>query len=430
MTSANRFDADLPRLLDELAAGSHPDYLSDVLERTVTSRQRRTLATIERTLHVDLVTPRPVTRPSLGINLRLIAVLVALALTIAGLIVLSPGRRALPPPFGAAANGSIAYSQGGDILALDPVTRATRTLIGGPEDDGSPSWSLQGDRFSFFRVAPEGRILYVANDRGGDITRLGGPYPGLDTLEWSPDGSRIAVAWNDGGRGVINLVATDGSGARQLDIGVDATLVSWRPPDGRLLVFRGQGAAGPDLFVVRPDGTGVQALGVADERVATDDRALSGVTWSPDGTRISYNGVGWRSPDVPEMRTVVLVVSETGQVQSQTRLVFDPANQDEAFAVWSPDSRRLTLNVAGVDEQVMHVAVGNSDGTGELTIIGPPTTTRQAMERRWSPDGQQLLARYWEEQQAWLFDPDGGPGEQVSYWATSSDAPSWQRMAP
>ena len=57
-----------------------------------------------------------------------------------------------------------------------------------------------------------------------------------------------------------------------------------------------------------------------------------------------------------------------------------------------------------VNSSVYRVAVGPSDGSGSATIIGPPTTTHGSMERGWSPDERFVLARYWEEHQAWLLD--------------------------
>ena len=430
MTAMGRFDMDLPELLTEVAAGPDPDYLEDVLQRTAASAQRRTLASVERQLRVDPVTPRPAPERRPGIDRRLLAAVVALLLALVGLIALTSGRRELPAPFGIAANGVIAYAQDGDILGVDPVTGRTRTLLGGDTIDGFPVFAPRGDRFSFFRETSDGPVLFVADDRGQHPLRLGGPFPAIDAFEWSPDGTQIAVAWRDGGSDVIDLVATDGSGTTRLDVGFDAQQVSWRPPDGRSLVFRGRGGAGPDLWMVRADGTDLRRLGVADERVTTDERAQSAVAWAPDGSRISFNSVGLTPAGRAEMRTMVLEIDDAGAVRSTKRLVFDPANADEGWAIWSPDGSRFLLNVARADDSFMRVAIADSDGSGPLVIVGPPTTTRQAMERRWSPDGRQVMLRYWEEQQAWLIDAATGSGDQVPHWATSPDAPSWQRRSP
>jgi Tol biopolymer transport system component len=98
-------------------------------------------------------------------------------------------------------------------------------------------------------VSPEGTRL-VFGERGGSIysvdartgersllVRLQGNLDSVDEIEWSPDGSRVAIL-NDLGAG------------------------DWR------------------LFVLNADGS--------DVRVLVEDAPVSGFDWSPDGTRIAF----------------------------------------------------------------------------------------------------------------------------------------------
>jgi hypothetical protein len=62
--------------------------------------------------------------PAAGIPWRpiLVAGLLLIALVVGALLVAGSRRQQLAPPFGAAANGQIAYSLNGDLIAVDPKT--------------------------------------------------------------------------------------------------------------------------------------------------------------------------------------------------------------------------------------------------------------------------------------------------------------------
>lgn len=135
-------------------------------------------------------------------------------------------------------------------------------------------------------------------------------------------------------------------------------------------------------------------------------------------------------PDLPAQRIYVLTFTTDGVVTAHERFEYDPSTSDEGWALWSPDGSRFVLNAGARGATSWRVAVAKSDGTGGLTYTGRPTSTAQAMGHAWSPDGSIILAKYIEEQEAWLLDPDGGAGRQVPWWALTDDGPSWQRTAP
>ena len=53
-------------------------------------------------------------------------------------------RSRLPPPFGLAANGLVAYADRGDIVAVDPISGVRMPITSGPATDVEPRWSLDG----------------------------------------------------------------------------------------------------------------------------------------------------------------------------------------------------------------------------------------------------------------------------------------------
>ena len=169
-----------------------------------------------------------------------------------------------------------------------------------------PGFSRDGTRFSFLRGGPTdcgqpdcGLILVVANADGTDVRELTPGVPMLDGLDWSPDGSQLAIltAAEDGQGHGLAIVNADGSGMRTLDLARPVHLPSWLPPDGGEIVFRGEqlsdDAPPPGIFAVRPDGSGLREIST---RPAIDANDYEDISVSPDGTRIGYRGTTVRRP--------------------------------------------------------------------------------------------------------------------------------------
>ena len=67
MTAFERFEREIPSLMDEIAPPRLPDYLDDMLRQTGRTRQRPAWASPERWLPMDVIArPAPFERPSCG----------------------------------------------------------------------------------------------------------------------------------------------------------------------------------------------------------------------------------------------------------------------------------------------------------------------------------------------------------------------------
>src|SRR5262245_26322267 len=294
MTTNESFERRVAAWLREDSENRLPDHLDEVLVQTISRRQRAWWSSRERWLPVDTTfTPRltPLLRPAW---LLIIAALLLVALV--ATILLVGSRPRLPPPYGTAANGVVVYGgSDGDIYAFDPATGTSRPFIAGPTRDIAPFFSRDGSMVVFARKTGIGNVsqLTLAKADGTLVRTLTGGLAESDidwssTLDWSPDGSRLAYI---DARNTFSIVRVDGSSTHHLDLGMRAEDVRWRP-NGSELIFRGVGSAGGadtvGLFVVGAAGT---ILRVILPPTSTQEHWQE-PSLSPDGNRIIYTRWG------------------------------------------------------------------------------------------------------------------------------------------
>ena len=137
--------------------------------------------------------PRFLARPTLGKALLVGVVLIALI----GIAIIAVGSRVqrVPPPFGLAANGQIAYKADGDILVADPDGTHAHAVISGPSDDFAAGYTRDGTQLTFLRtVSPhEATLMIAAPDGSGVRPVLKEPLTDVTWFDSSPDSRSLAV---------------------------------------------------------------------------------------------------------------------------------------------------------------------------------------------------------------------------------------------
>lgn len=179
---------------------------------------------------------------------------------------------------------SLRASDGGDLK------RITTAPTGCVDTDAVLSGDESHIVFGRICGADEHEILYAVQPDGSKLVQLSpsdlfvsDPFGGA---AWSPDGSRVAFGALDPAADstALYVVNADGTGIRQIvstDVGAVST--AWSP-DGQWIAFTSRYRSHPQVWRVRPDGTGLQQL--TDGSDGSNSVAPS---WSPDGMKLAFS---------------------------------------------------------------------------------------------------------------------------------------------
>lgn len=358
----------------------------------------------------------PSSRPLLYL---LTLVLLVAAMTAAALYIGS--QRRLPDPFGIAGNGAVVYERAGDLVIADEFGASERTLVGGPEREWAPIFSQQGDRIAY--LVGEGgsglRVMVVRAD-GGGARELAGPFRQVDRAEWASDGSALVIGHAERGFPTISVAAADGSGVRELDLGIPAEWVTWRPGTDQI-AFRGQPGPGGDvvgMYLVRADGSGLRPLDLAGHGLRP--WSFEGATWSPDGRQLAFGG---------EPHWTIVDVGPDGAVSSPRKLALVPGSVEEIIPAWSPDGSRIAFLFE--KDGMRQLAIGPADLGAAASPVGPTRSAEAGgFGHAWSPDGRTLLVTFFANKGPQLFwSVDAASGETTEIARPTGDLPTWQRVA-
>ena len=425
MTRFDRVEPRLSELLTDLAAPSMPDYTDDVLARTAGLRQRPRWTLPERWLPMGVLAQRSVYVPRVPWRAVIVAalLLVALAATLAWF----GSQRRAAPPFGLARNGLIMYAVDGDLVTWNPDTETTATILSGATDDFTGMFSRDGTKLAFLRRErpdggkrePELISIQVASADGSNPIDLTGPLEAPDQWDWSPAGDLIAVQSVIDGRRTLQVVRTDGSERpRVLETGMEVTFVTFIPPNGDEIVFRGV-ADTPDgkrsgIYAISPDGGALRALTPTD---GNPDDGYQAPTPSPDGRHLLYQ---FWDPVAERVRMHQLdLVTGVDEAVGPTG-----ARYGEGSGMYSADGKLIAYR--GFQEGGFELYVVPADGSAAPRQLRGMTTGEAWHE--FSPDGTKVMLNQFNIARTLLIDVASGEVQPLS--DNIKDPGSWQRLAP
>lgn len=420
MTTFERYEREIPRLMDELAPPRLPDYVDDLLSRTARTSQRPAWASLERWLPMVSTTRAMPFRPASAYGIVLI-VLLLLAMILA--VFVAGSRLQSSDPL----SSLVMASDSAGIVAIDPATGESTAMVDGI-DGSSPVIAPDGTRFAFMR-GPEVVVADIDGSNSRTIASLSG---GVDpVVAWSPDSAMIqathegsvALAPGSANIAVLTIIDVSSGTATDLDLGIDVQEGTiWRPGSSQLIVpAKTLAADGTEVFglwLVNADGTGLRPI--VDP--VPNEAAWMSPTASPDGRLVA--ATVWDPEALAYPGRVVVIDIDAGTVAMPDTGGGDVKN--EFIHQFSPDGSQLLIErlyqVAGVDASRLGLVPVSG---GEARLIGPDMQGGEdGVETAFSPDGTQILAGYGHDRSTWLLDAvNGGEGTRLD-WSISGPI-SW-----
>ena len=260
--------------------------------------------------------------------------------------------------------------------------------------------------------AGAGFDIWIMNSDGTDKQRLTEAPEYEDEPVFSPDGSRIAFYRYDSVTGNPDLFVMNRDGSGLHDITNTPGASEWSPswsPDGTRLVYQGDDG----LYVVDADGS---------DPVRITDFASGAIdyypAWSPVGDVIAFER------KAGEATFGIWTVNADG---TDARPVVD-GPLDEEYPAWSPDGTHLAFtrgsSFAGPydDTEIWTVAV---DGTGLTQLTAD--TTADFYGPTWSRDGRQIA---WHSERSgagdiWTMNADGTRRRNATADPFDDITPDW-----
>ncbi len=407
-----RFEREIPQLMDALAPTHLPDYFDDMLRQTARTSQRPAWSTFERWLPMGVIAqtramPSIPWRPILAVGL--LALLAAAALLAVG-----SQQQRLPAPFGLARNGAIVFSTvDGDIVRADPENGAVTTLIAGDEAgfDSAPWFANDGTKLAFDRqTVPSAiqRSLAIANADGSDVREIGGPGSPIRWFDWSPTGDRMIVLRDGDPFGEVTIVDAVTGTPTTFAVDFEVKAASFRPESDELIL------SGPDgAYEVGVDGTGLR-------RFVEDPAWLDQFTISPDGSLLAY--ATWATDAEGRIHVVDI---DSGVERPNA---FDPGvPYNDLLPIFTPDGDAVLIERH--DQTGYKPTILPLDG-GSALMMGPyHASSTGGAGVTLSPDGTKVIATYRVDGTTWLLDTTTGEGEQLDWPIPSEQTATWQRLA-
>ena len=219
-----------------------------------------------------------------------------------------------------------------------PIDEATGKTLGEPVPERLPAREVGG-----LAVASDGRhIAYVdrqstyAIDRltfdaaGGLVGRPEEIYQSsqeMSDFDLSPDGKLLAFDSRGGTQDDIFMLASDGTGLRQILDDAHKDRAPAFSPDGRRLAFHSDRTGRYEIWTIAIDGSGLTQLTQSKGDTVIEPH------WSPDGKRMTITGSD---------NAYILPLDARGAAAGKMELIPRPTPETYFFPfTWAPDSKRI-----------------------------------------------------------------------------------------
>lgn len=194
---------------------------------------------------------------------------------------------------------------------------------------------------------------------------------------WSPDGKSLVYAsGRPGMRGQWDIVIQNivtGKETQILDDLEREMHPSWSP-NGEWIAFIRMADGGSDIYRIRPDGTGLEAI------TQTDGTEFH-VKWGPQGKLLAYDGA---SGTDGKGRAIYILNPKSGE-----RLTITHAQRPNFVAAPSIAPNGESVTWGEQRDGVSRIMIANIDGTNIRALINAPDGAVLG-GTYWSPDGTKI----------------------------------------
>jgi TolB protein len=296
---------------------------------------------------------------TIGTSLRWTLVLVILTLPI-GAIAAGEARAAFP-----GGNGKLVFETNRDgneeIYTMNSDGRNRVDLTRNPADDTDPRWSANGTRVVFASNRTGNYQIYTMKADGSDVARV--THDGNDDRRptWTADG-RILFQNGDFPNRALFRINADGNGLQQLTpVSSDNATVAAAPRGGRIAFSSTRGDGTQRLYTANADGSAAKLVLPSPPGPETADVEAD---WSPRGNQLLFERFIFGGP----VTTELYVVRPDG---TGLRRLTNTPDRLELQPAWSPDGTKITFFGFTLADQHAAVYTMNADGSGVTEISTP-----------------------------------------------------------
>ncbi|WP_455278634.1 TolB family protein [[Eubacterium] cellulosolvens] len=239
--------------------------------------------------------------------------------------------------------------------------------------------------------------IFIMNDDGTNIQPITQGDFNVESLCWSPDGTKIAFTGYIGPAGrVVWVINADGTNLRQVSITTDNDYSPAWSPDGKKIAYYRRTGTTNNIYVIDAATTGPGTLLI---------QVAEAPSWSPDGEKIAFARSG----------NIYLADSTTGlQIGGALAVGTDPC--------WSPDGFKIVF-VRNAEIWVM-----NADGSNQQPLTSPVDDLVDE-DPNWSPDGMKIIfAR--RPSSIWIMNADGSNQHDLTPSMVGANEPDYQTILP